>query len=51
MSRPQNSFQPYPTPKIAHLGPKSQKWPQKLSENQKLELKELQKINVVQLDE
>ena len=40
---------PTPTPKIAYQGPKKSKMTQILSQNQKAELKELQKIKVVHL--
>ena len=40
-----------PIPKIAHYGPKSQKMTPTLSQNQMPELKETQKMKVVQLHE
>ena len=36
MSRPQNSFEPTQTPKIAHLGPKIPKTTPELGQKQKL---------------
>ena len=52
MSRPQNSFQTLPQPpKIAHQGPKKYKMTPKLSQNQRSELKETQKMKVIQLPE
>ena len=41
MSRPQNSFSTLPRPQNSSLGPQKVINDQKLSENQKLELKEL----------
>ena len=51
MSRPQNSFEPYPDPKIAHYGPKKSKMTPKLSQNQELELKKTKEIEIIRLHE
>ena len=44
-------FNPTPTPKIAHQGPKTSKMTPKLSQNQMSEFKVTQKMKVVQLHE
>ena len=41
MSRPQNSFEPYPNLKNSQLGPQIVKNDPKIKSNQKSELKEL----------
>ena len=46
---PKTVLNPTPTPKIAHLGLQKVKKTPKLSQNQKANLKELQKIKIVQL--
>ena len=52
MSRPQNNLNLIPTLKISYLGPKKKsKTTPKLSQNQKLELKETKKLKVVELYE
>ena len=51
MSRPQTVFEPYPNQKIAHYGPQKSQITPKLSQNQKSELKKLQKKKFVQLYE
>ena len=51
MSRPQNSFEPYPDHKYSPLGLKKSKITPKSSQNQKFELKELQNIKVVFIHE